>query len=145
MKLRFLLAATALLSALAPAARGTVLVYDGFHPADYNNVPADGNNQVNTTFTAGHTWTMTGEGLFGDFGEGHSWIIDTASVEGLEGQGGIPLGCVMSADGTSATLSSDAAAAPAGTYANAKVKLTLVDDGTGVGGLEIPITFVVEE
>jgi hypothetical protein len=97
------------------------------------------------TFTAGHTWAMTGEGLFGDFGEGHSWIIDTASVEGLGGQGGIPLGCVMSADGTSATLSSDAAAVPAGTYANAKVKLTLVDDGTGVEALEIPITFVVEE
>ena len=78
MKLRFLLAATALLSALAPAARGTVLVYDGFHPADYNNVPADGNNQVNTTFTAGHTvgissstWGGPGGAMIKVYGENY--------------------------------------------------------------------------
>ena len=55
MKLRFLPAVPLLLSLLAPAARGEVLVYEGFHPADYNNVAADDHIQANTTFTANHT------------------------------------------------------------------------------------------
>ena len=40
---------------LISTARATVLVYEGFHPEDYNNVSSNGNIQANTTFTANHT------------------------------------------------------------------------------------------
>ena len=63
----------AILSAVlvAFASHGTVLVYEGFHPADYNNVAAGGNVQANTTYTAGHT---TGFGSSGWSGMGGTQI-----------------------------------------------------------------------
>ena len=64
MKLRFCPATAVVVAAslLAPVARGTVLVYEGFHPADYNNVSASGNVEANTTFTAGHTVGIASSG-----------------------------------------------------------------------------------
>ena len=53
--LAFRLSALALFAAAAFSTQGEVLVYEGFHPEDYNNVAASGEVQVNTTFTAGHT------------------------------------------------------------------------------------------
>ncbi len=57
----------AILSAVlvAFASHGTVLVYEGFHPADYGNVSASGNVQANTTFTAGHTIGFSTSGWSG--------------------------------------------------------------------------------
>ena len=56
MKLRFLLAATALLSLLAPAARGEVLVYEGFHEYDYG-ITATGSKAANANAVTGNHTT----------------------------------------------------------------------------------------
>ena len=67
MKLRFLPAVAILLSLLAPAARGTVLVYEGFHQGDWTGITATGSQQIHkatttgdysTGFTAGSKWSM---------------------------------------------------------------------------------------
>ena len=44
----------ALFALLAPVARGTVLVYEGFHPADYNNVAAGGSVTASDPTPAGN-------------------------------------------------------------------------------------------
>ena len=67
MKLRFLPAVAIPLSLLAPAARGTVLVYEGFHQGDWTGITATGSQQIHkatttgdysTGFTAGSKWSM---------------------------------------------------------------------------------------
>ena len=62
MKRHSLIVVTAILFLLGTVANATVLVYEGFHPADYNNVAAGSHLQANTTFTAGHTIGIASSG-----------------------------------------------------------------------------------
>ncbi len=54
MKLRSLLATTVFLSLLAPASRGTVLVYEGFHEGDWTGITATGSQQIHKATTTGN-------------------------------------------------------------------------------------------
>ena len=101
------------------------------------------------TFTAGHTWAMTGEGLFTEAAEGRRWRLGMAGIT-IPGVESAMLAAVTSAaDGKSATLALESFSElpPAGTYANATLTIPLVSesDPGAEDTLEIPITFVVEE
>jgi len=78
------------------AGHADVLVYEGFHPADYGNVAADGNVQANTPFSAGHTigFAATGwNGMNGTqvrvFGENYGLALPQAMTDaGFAATGG---------------------------------------------------------
>ena len=63
--LAFRLSVLALFAAAAFSTQGTVLVYEGFHPEDYNNVAASDNVQANTTFKTNHTIGISTSGWNG--------------------------------------------------------------------------------
>jgi hypothetical protein len=145
MKLRFLPAVVTLLSLLAPAAHGTVLVYEGFHPADYNNVAATGNIEASTTFTAGHTigiasskWNKMNGTQIRVFGENYGLALPQAMTDfGFTATGG-SIGCNPSSDNTDMramnhALASGALHASAGT--NLYVRMLLNLDATAAGKL----------
>jgi hypothetical protein len=136
MKLRFLPAVATLLALLAPA-RGEVLVYEGFHPADYNNVAANGNIEASTTFTAGHTigiasskWNKMSGTQIRVFGENFGLAIPQAMTDfGFTAIGG-SIGCNPSSDNSTMramyhTLASGALHASAGTNLYVRMLLNL--------------------
>ena len=98
--LAFRLSALVLFAAAAFSAQGTVLVYEGFHPEDYNNVSASGNVQANTTFTSGHTigigsskWNKMNGTQIRVFGENYGLSIPQAMTDfGFTAIGG-SIGC----------------------------------------------------
>ena len=100
------------------------------------------------TFTAGHTWAMTGEGLFTEPAEGRRWRLGMAGIT-IPNETAVLVEVTPAADGKSATLGQEpySELPPAGTYANATLTIPLVSesDPGASDTLEIPITFVVEE
>ena len=63
--LAFRLSVLAIFVAAVFSTQGEVLVYEGFHPEDYNNVSASGNVQANTTFKTNHTIGISTSGWNG--------------------------------------------------------------------------------
>ena len=81
MKLRFLPAVATLLSLLAPAARGTVLVYEGFHQDDYG-ITATASKTVNANAVTG-THTIGVQASKWTCNEGTTQILVVGSDYGL--------------------------------------------------------------
>ena len=93
MKLRSLLATTVFLSLLAPASRGTVLVYEGFHEGDWTGITATGGQQLQKGKTTGNYST--------GFNANSSWAVGDSttqlSVSGTDY--GLELPTIMTANG----------------------------------------------
>ena len=142
---RTILPLVVLAALLAPAARGTVLVYDGFHPADYNNVAAGVHVQASTTFAAGHTtgigssgWSGMGGTQIRVFGENYGLALPSKMTDaGFTALGG-SIGCNPSSNNADMramnhALASNALKASAGT--NLYVRMLLNVDATAAGKL----------
>lgn len=148
--LAFRLSVLALFATAAFSTQGEVLVYDGFHSADYNNVAADKNVEASTTFTAGHTigigsskWNKMSGTQIRVFGENYGLSIPQAMTDfGFTAIGG-SIGCNPGSDNSQMramyhALNSGALHASAGTNlyvrmllnldANAADKLTARDE-----------------
>jgi hypothetical protein len=99
------------------------------------------------TFTAGHEWAMTGEGLFTEAETGRRWKIASATVNELGEFPGVSVSLTASGDGHSATLLTGSELPPAGTYADARLLVGLENesDPGDIDAFTIPITFVVGE
>ena len=97
------------------------------------------------TFTAGREWAMTGEGLFTEAAAGRRWRIARIAVDDLGEYPAVGVDVAASGDGKSATLAAGGELPPAGTYASAKLLVSLENesDPGDVDSFAIPITFVV--
>ena len=81
---------------VTPSARANVLVYEGFHPADYGNVATDESKTASAAFTPGHTvgvsnskWNAMGGSQIKVFGENYGLALPAAMTdEGFSAQGG---------------------------------------------------------
>ena len=143
--LAFRLSALVLFAAAAFSTQGEVLVYDGFHSADYNNVAADKNVEASTTFTAGHTigigsskWNKMSGTQIRVFGEDYGLSIPQAMTDfGFTAIGG-SIGCNPGSNNSQMramyhALNSGALHASAGT--NLYVRMLLNLDAKAAGKL----------
>ena len=143
--LAFRLSALVLFAAAAFSTQGEVLVYDGFHSADYNNVAADKNVEASTTFTAGHTigigsskWNKMSGTQIRVFGENYGLSIPQAMADfGFTAIGG-SIGCNPGSNNSQMramyhALDSGALHASAGT--NLYVRMLLNLDANAAGKL----------
>ena len=143
--LAFRLSALVLFAAAAFSTQGEVLVYDGFHSADYNNVAADKNVEASTTFTAGHTigigsskWNKMSGTQIRVFGENYGLSIPQAMTDfGFTAIGG-SIGCNPGSNNSQMramyhALNSGALHASAGT--NLYVRMLLNLDAKAAGKL----------
>ena len=131
---------------VAFASRGTVLVYEGFHPADYNNVGSGSNVAAgDATFTAGHTtgiasgkWSKMNGTQIRVFGENYGLALPSAMTDaGFTAHGG-SIGCNPASNNTdmramSHTLVTGTLKAVAGT--TLYVRMLLNVDATAAGKL----------
>ena len=93
MKLRFLPAVAILLSLLAPAARGTVLVYEGFHQGDWTGITATRSQTIQNGTTTGN--------YSSGFAVGSKWsMADSTTQIYVSGtDDGLSLPAIMTAKG----------------------------------------------